>query len=213
LHPRTGKRIRLRRAHRVFGQDRETVDEAFPGDIVGLVNPGEFHLGDTLCEGREINFAPLPQFSPEYFGALRCRDTSRRKQFERGLTQLIEEGAVQALWDDRAARRQMILGAVGELQFDVVQYRLEREYNAETDVEWLPYKVARWVEGAAEDLAKLRLSLSAKLVKDQFGQRVVLFPSNWEAEYLQREHPRLVFSPHRLAIANKATGSSHSGTH
>jgi len=112
LHARTGKKLRLRRAHRVFGQERETMDEAFPGDIIGLVNPGEFRLGDTICEGPALNFEPLPQFSPENFAILRCRNSGRRKQFQRGLQQLLEEGAIQAVdysqsrFDsDRASRR------------------------------------------------------------------------------------------------------------
>ena len=99
MHARTGKKLRLRRAHRVFGQERETMDEAFPGDIIGLVNPGEFRLGDTICDGEPVNFEPLPQFSPEHFAILRCQDTLRRKQFERGLEQLLEEGAIQMFTD------------------------------------------------------------------------------------------------------------------
>src|SRR5690606_12927766 len=88
VHPRSGKKLRLPRAHRLFAQDRETMDEAYPGDIIGLVNPGEFRLGDTLCEGKPLSYEPLPQFPPEYFATLRCTDTSRRKQFARGLEQL-----------------------------------------------------------------------------------------------------------------------------
>ena len=100
------------------------MEEAFPGDIIGLINPGEFRLGDTICEGAPINFEPLPQFSPENFAILRCQDSGRRKQFQRGLEQLLEEGAIQMFSDVRAARREPMLAAVGELQFDVVRFRL-----------------------------------------------------------------------------------------
>ena len=198
LHPRTGKRLKLRRAHRVFGRERETMDEAFPGDIVGLVNPGEFHLGDTICQGSPLNFEPLPQFSPEHFAVLRCRETLRRKQFSRGLEQLIEEGAIQTFHDSHAAQRESILGAVGSLQFDVVRFRLESEYNAQTDIEWLPYKLARWIGGSPEHARQARVPYQAKVVKDQLGHTVILFHSQWDADYFQRENPTVVLSPIRI---------------
>jgi peptide chain release factor 3 len=194
LHARTGKKLRLRRAHRVFGQERKTMDEAFPGDIIGLVNPGEFRLGDTICEGRALNFEPLPQFSPENFAVLRCRDSSRRKQFREGLEQLLEEGAIQVFTDVRASRREPMLAAVGELQFDVVKFRLESEYDTATEIEWLPYKLARWVDDDPKKLSGLRLPYSAKLVRDQIGHQAVLFKSKWDAEYAERENPTMRFS-------------------
>jgi peptide chain release factor 3 len=197
MHPRSGKKLRLRRAHRVFGQERETMDEAFPGDIIGLVNPGEFHLGDTICEGPPLNFEPLPQFSPEFFALLKCPDTARRKQFGRGLQQLLEEGAIQMFVDPRAARVQPILAAVGELQFDVVRFRLESEYNTPTEIQWLPFKLARWVNNATEGLRDLTLPYSARLVRDQYGHHVVLLQSPWDTHYLQHENPTLDFSPMR----------------
>lgn len=200
LHPRSSKRLRLRRAHRVFGQERETMDEAFPGDIIGLVNPGEFHLGDTICEGPPVNFEPLPQFSPEHFAVLRCRDTTRRKQFTRGLSQLIEEGAIQMFVDHRGTRSEPILAAVGALQFDVVRFRLESEYNAQTEIEWLPYKLARWVTVAPEKASGVRLPYSSRVVKDQHGHTVVLFQSNWDAEYFQRENPEVALSAIRIPV-------------
>jgi len=197
LHPRSGKKLRLRRAHRVFGQERETMDEAFPGDIIGLVNPGEFHLGDTICEGSLLNFEPLPQFSPEFFALLKCSDTARRKQFGRGLQQLLEEGAIQMFVDPRAARAEPILAAVGELQFDVVRFRLESEYNTHTEIHWLPFKLARWVHGEADRLRDLYLPYTARLVRDQFDHHVVLLQSAWDTDYLQRENPQVEFSPMR----------------
>ncbi len=194
LHARTGKKLRLRRAHRVFGQERETMDEAFAGDIIGLVNPGEFRLGDTICERRAVNFAPLPQFSPENFAVLRCPDAGRRKQFQRGLQQLLEEGAIQVFTDVRAARRAPMLAAVGELQFDVVRFRLESEYDTLTEIDWLPYKLARWVDGNPDQLSNARLPYSSKLVRDQIGDLAVLFQNKWDFEYAERENPTIRFS-------------------
>jgi peptide chain release factor 3 len=199
LHVRSGKKLRLRRAHRVFGQERETMDEAFPGDIIGLVNPGEFRLGDTIFEGSAVNFEPLPQFSPENFAILRCRESDRRKQFHRGLEQLLEEGAIQVFTDGHASRREPMLAAVGELQFDVVRFRLESEYDTRTDIHWLPYKLARWVGSDRDQLRELRLPYSSTLVCDQAGHYAVLFHSQWDAEYTERENPTIRFAAVRTA--------------
>lgn len=199
LHPRTGKKLRLPRAHRVFGQERETMDEAYAGDIIGLVNPGEFLLGDTICVGEPVQFEPLPQFSPEYFAILRCQQTLKRKQFGRGLEQLLEEGAIQMFLDPKSTRRDPLLAAVGELQFDVVRYRLQSEYNAETEVEWLPYKLARWVEAEPAQLAQLHVPYTSRLVEDQFGNPVVLYQTAWDAEYMRRENPDINFLAIRTA--------------
>jgi peptide chain release factor 3 len=207
LHPRSGKKLRLRRAHRVFGQERETMEEAFPGDIVGLVNPGEFHLGDTICEGKPLNYEPLPQFSPEFFAVLKCPDTARRKQFGLGLQQLLEEGAIQMFVDSRSLRAEPILGAVGELQFDVVRFRLENEYNTRTELQWLPFKVARWVSSGTGDGRGLSLPYSAILVRDQFRHHVVLLQSQWDTDYIQRENPKFHFSPMRISHTSELKGS------
>ncbi len=198
LHARTGKRIRLKRALRVFGQERVTIEEAYPGDILGLVNPGEFRLGDTICTGPAVEFPPLPQFSPENFAVLRCKETDRRKQFRRGLTQLVEEGAIQLFMEIRAARHEPILAAVGELQFDVVRYRLESEYDTATDIRWLPFKMARWIDDDPELIDKLRLPYATKVVQDQFGHQAVLFQSEWDCGYAERENPDVTFSAVRF---------------
>ncbi|MGV3483242.1 MAG: peptide chain release factor 3 [Planctomycetaceae bacterium] len=203
IHARTGKRLRLPRALRIFGQDRQTMDEAFPGDIIGLVNPGEFLLGDTICQGDPIHYEPLPQFSPEFFAVLTCTDTSRRKQFDRGLEQLIEEGAIQVFFDSRTTTKEFILAAVGELQFDVVQFRLESEYNTSTSISWRPYKMARWIEGTEEAIDKLKLPYSARLVRDQYGHDAVLLQSEWDAKVLERDNPEMQF--HAIRVSKFAT--------
>lgn len=196
---RSGKKIRLPRAHRVFGQDRETMDEAYPGDIIGLINPGEFLLGDTICQAPALHFEALPQFSPEFFATLRCKDMDRRKQFERGLQQLLEEGAIQTFVDPNAMRREPILGAVGELQFDVVKFRLQSEYDTPTELNWLSHKTARWINAKDEELQDLRLSYSAVVVQDQYGHNAVLFQSTWDADYAQRQNPNVRFEPIRTS--------------
>jgi peptide chain release factor 3 len=193
FHPRTGKKIRLKRAHKLFGQERETMEEAFPGDIIGLVNPGEFLLGDTICEGAPVVFEPLPQFSPEFFATMICTDTGRRKQFERGLSQLLEEGAIQVFHTPNSAVRQTVLAAVGELQFDVVRFRLKAEYDTETEVRWLNYRVARWVVPKPGCQKELQLLSSSRQVIDQYDQMAVLFQSEWEAQHCQKQNPDYEF--------------------
>ena len=198
---RTNKTVRLSRAFRIFGQDRQTLDEAYPGDIIGLVCPGEFRLGDMLCQNEIVHHAGLPQFSPEFFAVLDCADTSRRKQFDRGLKQLVEEGAIQVFHDAHSKRREMLLAAVGELQFDVVRYRLESEYNAATSLSWRPYKLARWFEATAEEKSMLKLPYAAKLAQDQFGYDVVLLQSEWDERVMHRENPNIRFAEMRVASA------------
>jgi peptide chain release factor 3 len=128
-HPRLGKRIRMTRLHRLFARERTTIEEAWPGDVVGVVNPGIFAIGDSLSSGEPIQFDPLPSFQPEHFATLRNFDMSRSKQFRKGVDQLSEEGVVQVYYAPDASRREPILGAVGRLQFDVVESRLKEEYG------------------------------------------------------------------------------------
>jgi len=196
---RNGKKIRLPRALKIFGQDRETMDEAFPGDVIGLVCPGAFQLGDTLYTGERIFYEALPQFSPEFFAVLECRDTSRRKQFDRGLSQLVEEGAVQVFHDTFAASKELILAAVGELQFDVVRFRLESEYNAPTQLSMKPYGTVRWITAKPEAVKQIKLPYQAKLVRDQLGYPAVLLKSEWEAQMVARDNPSIRFDSVRIS--------------
>lgn len=205
---RNGKKIRLPRALKIFGQDRQTMDEAFPGDIIGLVCPGAFQLGDTLFNGEKIFYEALPQFTPEYFASLECKDTSRRKQFDRGLSQLMEEGAVQIFHDTFASSKELILAAVGELQFDVVRFRLESEYNAPTQLNMKPYGTVRWITAKSEDVKKIKLPFQAKLVKDQLGYNAVLLKSEWEAQMVARDNPNIRFDSIRISSFEQLAAES-----
>ncbi|QDV22428.1 peptide chain release factor 3 [Aureliella helgolandensis] len=200
---RSGKKLRLPRALRIFGQERETMDEAYPGDIIGLVNPGEFLLGDTIFQGEPFHYEALPQFSPEFFAVLNCTDTSRRKQFDRGLSQLVEEGAIQIFHDPRSTVRELILAAVGELQFDVVRFRLESEYNTQTSLSWRSFKLTRWIEGLNDEVTTLKLPYGAKRVRDQFGHDAVLLQTEWDANFVERENPKLRFTSMRMLGASE----------
>jgi peptide chain release factor 3 len=194
---RTGERIRIKRSQRLFANQRETMEFAFPGDVVGLTLPGQLRLGDTLGVSDRLQFVGQWQFPPECFATLSCTDTSRRKQFDKGLEQLVGEGAIQRLRDPHAPTQEPVLAAVGQLQFDVVQYRLEAEYNARTTVRHLPYRFARWVTGSSEDLAAIRIPTVARLYEDDTGHPVVVIETEGMLRYCQELNPKLTFAESR----------------
>src|SRR5215831_10533518 len=146
IHTRTGKKLRLSSSHKLFGRDRETVDEAFAGDVVGLVGHADFRIGDTLAEDAELKFNEIPRFTPECFAWLQSSSTAQFKRFREGLEQLLQEGVVQSFLIRDSSQRVPLLGAVGPLQFEVVQYRMQTEYGAETRLESSPWSVIRWVQ-------------------------------------------------------------------
>ncbi len=192
-HARLKHKIRMTRPHRLFGRDRETIEEAYPGDVVGLVNPGLFAIGDTLCSGNPLAFDAIPQFPPECFGVLRSLDLTKQKQFQKGLQQLEEEGVMQVLYSPDHARREPILAAVGELQFDVVASRLESEYGVKTTIERLPFVLARWVTGDLDAIARIYWPQDTRRVVDKDGRMVVLFGSERLLVYCMKEYTSLKF--------------------
>jgi peptide chain release factor 3 len=190
-HARLRRTIRMTRPHRLFAQERETVEEAFPGDVIGLSNPGVFIIGDTVCTGNVFEFPRIPPFQPEYFAVLRNVSVTRRKQFNNGLEQLQEEGVIQVLYGLDQARSEPILAAVGELQFDVVVARLASEYGAETTIERLPYVAARWVDADDGLIQQVASWLQTRRARDQHGRLVILFSSVWELRYFAENNAGL----------------------
>ncbi len=178
-HPREGKEVRLSNSHSFFAQERETVEEAYPGDVIGLISSGQFAIGDTLCTGAPVEFEPMPRFQPEHFARLIHTDTNRYKQFWKGLSQLEKEGAIQVFYQPGVMGREPVLAAVGELQFDVVRFRLETEYNTETRMERLPYTVARWVDAPRETIDAIPWSNNAFRLEDSKGRTIALFKTEW----------------------------------
>jgi peptide chain release factor 3 len=201
---RTGAAIRLSRAMRLFADDRESLETAYAGDVVGLANPGAFAIGDTLYEGKALTFPPIPAFAPEHFAAVRSIDVSGYKSFGKGVSQLREEGAVQVFYPWGTPRTEPILGAVGELQFEVAKYRLESEYNVETRFETLRYALALRVEGDREQLALAHLPSNAKLVEDWNGRPVILFESEWSVRLAQEWNPQLRLTPFSTRTGEEA---------
>jgi peptide chain release factor 3 len=184
----------MTRPHRLFARERETIDRAYPGDVIGFVNPGLFQIGDSVSSGAPVEFDRIPRFAPEHFATLRAKQSSRQKQFQKGLEQLEEEGAMQVFVVHEGLRSEPILAVVGELQFDVLQSRLEAEYNVETTLSSLPYRIARWVDRDVDEVAKMNLPSRARIATDRDGRAVVLLTSDWELELAQKENPGLTWS-------------------
>ena len=189
-HPRTGRRLRLGQASALFARARETVDEAYAGDVIGVANPGYLAIGDTLHVGPAPEPVLLPSFQPEHFAVLRNTDVQKQKAFLKGMEQLEQEGAVQIFYQPTAARREPILAAVGRLQFDVVQFRLKSEYGVTTELDTLSYSVARWLQGPEAEVAAFR-PWGVMRCEDRHGRPVALFPNERELAYLAGEHPRV----------------------
>jgi peptide chain release factor 3 len=190
-HARTGKLIRLSRPQKLFAQDRESIAEAYPGDVIGLNNPGMFAIGDTIYMGPKLEYEGIPSFSPELFAYLRNPNPSKFKQFQKGVSELQEEGAVQILYSLDEAKREPILAAVGQLQFEVVQFRLLNEYGVETHLDLLPYSIARWVAGGWDALATVDRIFNSLTVKDHQNRPVLLFKNEWNCQQVAADHPNL----------------------
>jgi peptide chain release factor 3 len=209
VHVRTGKKVRLSSSHKLFGQDRETVDEAFPGDVVGLVGHEEFGIGDTLTTDPSIVYNEIPRFAPESFAYIQPTVTSQFKRFRDGLDQLLQEGVIHLLQLRGSMRREPLLGAIGPLQFDVVQYRLKSEYGADSRLESAGFSIARWLPGdvTAEQIEPT-LPSSAKLATDAFDQLMVLFPDEWVMNYFLRQNKNIVLEDTSFARPEVALASS-----
>ena len=192
-HTRLNKEIRLTRPQRLFAQDRETVEEAYGGDIIGLTNPGLYSLGDTVCVGPAIHFRELPPFAPEMFAVLINRSIERFKHFEKGIEQLCDEGLVDLFLDTRAHRRDPILGVVGKLQFEVIQYRLKSEYGVDTMLEPLTYDLIRYIEADPKVLAEVYWGRNARPVQTRRGNTAALVAGAWPLKYLEDKNPEVKF--------------------
>jgi len=206
-HARSGKTVRLSHPQKLFAQGRESLEEAYPGDVIGLNNPGVFAIGDTIYQGRRLEYDGIPCFSPEIFAYLKNPNPSKYKQFQKGVLELREEGAVQIMFSTDEAKRDPILAAVGQLQFEVVQFRLQNEYNVETILEPLPYCVARWVAGGWPALEAVGRLFNTVVVKDSWDRPVLLFRNEWNCQQIANDHPDLQLT----TIAPVASGQQTPG--
>jgi peptide chain release factor 3 len=189
----SGASVRLSRSYKFFADDRETVEDAYAGDIIGIPGKRHFTIGDTLTEGDRFCFDPIPRFTPEHFARLINRDMAKYKQFNKGLHQLEREGVVQVLYEVDAMRREPILAVVGALQYEVMQGRLKDEYGVATQLEPLAYQVGRWLEGPTEQIAGLSSSHSVLQTTDAQGRRVALFSSPFYLDLYEERYPAITF--------------------
>ncbi|MGI6574811.1 MAG: peptide chain release factor 3 [bacterium] len=192
-HTRLGKKIKLSQPQQFLAQDRQIIEEAYPGDIIGLFDPGIFLIGDTLTEKSSFQFEKLPQFTPEHFAKVTTKDAMKHKQFYKGLYQLAEEGAVQIYKTFVHGIEEIIIGVVGELQFEVLQHRLQGEYGVDLVMQRLPYHFARWLR-SDQKIDPLKLSsFNCLYVKDQADNLVVLLPGEFDLRWMMEKNPGVRF--------------------
>ena len=178
--------------------EREIIEEAYAGDIIGVFDPGIFSIGDTLCAPtKKFKFDPIPTFAPEHFMRIRSIDTMKRKQFLKGVEQIAQEGAIQIFKTPYSGMEEVIVGVVGTLQFDVLEYRLRSEYNVELYKEGMPHEYLRWIEHDGDEPLKaddLILPNDAMLVEDYKGNQLLLFSSPWAINWVQDRNKGLVLA-------------------
>jgi peptide chain release factor 3 len=193
-HAATGRPFATKYAQAMFGQERETLETAFPGDVIGLVNATALRPGDTLYADQPVEYPPIPSFAPEHFGVVRCKDAGKYKQFRRGIDQLDTEGVVQVLSSDLRGDQAPVLAAVGPLQFDVVLHRLEHEFGAKSELSHLDYELARLTDEAGMETLKGARGAEV-LTRRLDGALLALFADKWRLNAIQRDNPSLRLDP------------------
>ena len=191
-HVQGERKLKLSRPQQLMAAEREIISEAYAGDIIGVFDPGIFAIGDTLCApGKKFRFDPIPTFAPEHFRRVRSIDTMKRKQFMKGMEQIAQEGAIQIFKTPYTGMEEVIVGVVGTLQFDVLEYRLRSEYNVELYMEGLPFEYLRLIE-SDEPVKEEDLVLGdSKLVEDYKGRQILLFPAFWSINWVQERNKSL----------------------
>lgn len=195
-HVQGGRKARLSQPQQMMAQERKIVDEAYAGDIIGIFDPGLYSIGDTLLGGNEkFEFDPIPTFAPEHFARVKQMDTMKRKQFVKGVNQIAQEGAIQIFQEFNTGMEEIIVGVVGELQFEVLSYRLLNEYNVEIKLERLPYEHIRWIENVKDiDVNKIQGTSDMKKIKDLKDNPLLLFINSWSVGMVLERNPDLKLS-------------------
>jgi len=192
-HVQGGNKIKLAQPQQFLAQDREIVDNAYAGDIIGVFDPGIFSIGDTLCSPSK-KFKGIPTFAPEHFARVRTVDTMKRKQFIKGVTQIAQEGAIQVFKELHIGTEQIIVGVVGVLQFEVLEFRLKNEYNVDIKMDMLPYRNIRWIEALEGKVDDLSLTSDSKVVKDIKDRDLLIFQNDWGISWALDHNKGLVLS-------------------
>ena len=195
LHVQGNKKLRLSQPQQIMAQEREIIDEAYAGDIIGVFDPGIFAIGDTICSPKKkFEFESILTFAPEHFMRVRQKDTLKRKQFVKGTTQIAQEGAIQIFHEPDSGMEEVIVGVVGVLQLEVFEYRMKNEYNVDLFKEGLPYSYIRWIDNKDIDPKTLKLSSDTKLVKDFRDNYLLLFTSEWNIRWALERNEGLELS-------------------
>ncbi|WP_418559260.1 peptide chain release factor 3 [Ruminococcus sp.] len=195
LHVQGNKKLRLSQPQQIMAQEREIIDEAYAGDIIGVFDPGIFAIGDTICSPKKkFEFESIPTFAPEHFMRVRQKDTLKRKQFVKGTTQIAQEGAIQIFHEPDSGMEEVIVGVVGVLQLEVFEYRMKNEYNVDLFKEGLPYSYIRWIDNKDINPKTLKLSSDTKLVKDFRDNYLLLFTSEWNIRWALERNEGLELS-------------------
>ncbi|ADK16853.1 MULTISPECIES: peptide chain release factor 3 [Clostridium] len=195
FHFQGGNKVRLSQPQQFLAQDREIVEEAYAGDILGVFDPGIYNIGDTLCPAnKKFKFESIPVFAPEHFARVKTIDTMKRKQFIKGISEISEEGAIQVFKQLNIGIEEIIIGVVGVLQFEVLEYRMKNEYNVDIKVDMLPYRAIRWIESSSTKVEDLILTSDTKKVKDLKGRDLLIFQSEWSISWALEHNKGLELS-------------------
>lgn len=188
-------KVKLAQPQQFLAQDREIVEEAYAGDIIGVFDPGIYSIGDTLCKsGEKFKFEGIPTFAPEYFARVRPIDSMKRKQFIKGVTQISQEGAIQVFKELFIGMEEIIVGVVGVLQFEVLEYRLKNEYGVDIKMDRLPFKYVRWIENKEIDMDSINITSDTKKVTDLKDRNLLIFQSDWGISWALEHNKELVLS-------------------
>ena len=194
-HVQGNKKMKLSQPQQLMAQEREVIEEAYAGDIIGVFDPGIFSIGDTISvPGKVFRFEGIPTFAPEHFARVSTKDTMKRKQFVKGVTQIAQEGAIQIFQFPGAGMEEVIVGVVGTLQFEVLEYRLKNEYNVLINMESMPYQYIRWIDSPVEDPAKLNITSDTRVVQDLKGNLLLLFTNQWNIGWAEEKNKGLELS-------------------
>ena len=195
IHIQAKKKLRINQSTQMMADERKIVEKAYAGDIIGVFDPGIFAIGDTLSTKDKIEFEGIPTFAPEHFARVRQIDTMKRKQFIKGIYQIAQEGAIQIFQEFNTGMEEIIVGVVGQLQFEVLTYRLENEYNVEVKLEKLPYEHIRWIDNYSEiNIDKLQGTSDMKKIKDLKDRPLLIFVNPWSIRMVEERNPDLVLS-------------------